>query len=499
MARVIAITSGKTGVGKSILSASLALALAEHAEKICLLDAGNGIADIDAASGVRPGATFADYLQGHERLDEVIVRSRENLHIVPAASCIAECAGLEAEQRRRLILGLAELDCRYDYILIDTAVGAEKGVPDLLLAAGTAILVITPDPASLTDAFTLIRLLKDRKAGIDFHVLVNMAKDRAVSLEVFDRFHNAIKNYLDLSVDYLGYVPLDETLLNGSNSLSAVSPAYPSSPARWAVKHIAEVVREQLPAIGEASNFSRYWGGSEIDLSRQMPEPPRMDSAEQPQHPPNTEDGSASAEPDALSPAPAGQSATSRSVADTDRFSASPSDTIQMLYRELEAKGFAENEINEICRTLEGIYPSRGEPPAESSAGTVVHLPPEVCESDEKSRELLERLRSGYQRQFQRKLIDPLAELEHWISEADFTEDDFRHLQEKAAEWFRHRFGKPYQDEKDRLLRQLRAEIDTLAEREATLQATAEGLMMALRTVRSSQKRLDELLQRQQG
>src|SRR5690606_39678275 len=122
-----------------------------------------------------------------------------NLHIVPAASCIAECAGLEAEQRRRLILGLAELDCRYDYILIDTAVGTEKGVPDLLLAAGTAILVITPDPASLTDAFTLIRLLKDRKARTAMHVLVNMAKDLALRLAVFQRSHNASKNHLDLS------------------------------------------------------------------------------------------------------------------------------------------------------------------------------------------------------------------------------------------------------------------------------------------------------------
>lgn len=495
MARVIAITSGKIGVGKSILSASLALALSDHAEKICLLDAADGIADIDAPSGMRPEVTFADYLKGQKRLDEVILRFRENLHIVPAASCIAECAGLDAEQRRRLILGLAELDCRYDYLLIDTAVGTEKGVPDVLLAAGTAILVITPDPASLTDAFTLIRILKNRETGIDFHVLVNMAKDRAVSLEVFDRFQSAIKNYLDLNVDYLGYVPLDEALLNGANSLSAVSPAYPSSPARWAVKHIAEVVREQLPAIGETSNFSRYWGGSEFDLTGQMPEPPPMDTAEEPEHPPNTESGPASAESDARPPAPAEETVTSGIAVDTDRVSTSPFDTIRMLRRELEAKEFSENDINEICRTLEAIYQSRGEAPAENADDAIVHLPPDVCESDEKSRELLERLRSGYQLRFQRRLIDPMAELERWISEADFAEDDFRHLQEKAAEWFRHRFGKPYQDDKNRLFKELRAEINTLAEREATLQATAEGLMLALRTVRNSTKRLDELLQ----
>ncbi|MDV3242738.1 MAG: MinD/ParA family protein [Methylocaldum sp.] len=496
MARVIAITSGKGGVGKSNLAVNLACALSEHAEKTCLFDADTGLANVNVLLGVHPEATLADCLKGRKRLDDVILRYRENFHIVPAASGIAECANLEPEQRHRLILGLADLDSSYDYILIDTPAGLENNVQDFLLAAGTAILVITPEPTSLTDAFSLIKILKNREAEIDFHVLVNMTKDRASSLEVFNRFRGAIKNYLGLDVDYLGYVPLDEALLDAVSLQTPVTQTHPSSPASWAIKQIAEVIRERLPATGDASNFSRYWDKVETDLSRQAPEPPVTDADGNPDRPPSTENDAPAAERAPFVPTPTRESIESQIETYLKRFSAFPFDTIQMLYRDLEVKGFPEIDLKEICTTLEAIYERRYERPIKSPDSTIVQLLANARGSDEKIRQLAEFLRSSYERQFGCKLIDPLVEMERWISEEAFTEADFERLLEKAREWFRIRFGKPYADEKDRLIEQLRIEIGALGEREAALQASAEILMEALRPVRDSKMRLDELAQR---
>ncbi|HYE36891.1 MinD/ParA family protein [Methylocaldum sp.] len=503
MARVIAITSGKGGVGKSNLAVNLACALSDRAEKTCLFDADTGLANVNVLLGVRPELTLADCLEGQRLLDDVIFRYRENFDIIPAASGIAQCANLEPEQRSRLIRGLADLDSRYDYILIDTAAGVENNVQDFLLAAGTAILVITPEPTSLTDAFSLIKILRNRGADINYHVLVNMSKDRAGSLEVFNRFQAAVKNYLSLDVHYLGYVPLDEALLDAVSLQAPVAQTHPGAPASLAIKQMAEVVLERLPAVAEASNFSRYWNTVENKRSRQTLEPLTVDADAPEDSPGGTYDSPSSEMHSALpkragfTPALTRESIESQIETYIKRFSAFPFDTIQALYRDLEIKGFPENDLKEICGTLETIYERCHERPIKSPDSTIVQLLANVRESDEKIRQLTEFLRSSYERQFDRRLIDPLVELERWISEDDFTEADFVRLLEEARGWFHVRFGKPYEDEKDRLIKELRTEIDSMGEREAVLQTSAESLMEALRSLRDSKMRLDELAQRQ--
>jgi len=496
MARVIAITSGKGGVGKSNLAVNLACALSDREEKICLFDADTGLANVNVLLGVRPEATLADCLEGQKRLDDVVFRYRENFDIVPAASGIAQCANLEPEQRHRLILGLAALDSRYDYVLIDTAAGVENNVQDFLLAAGTAILVITPEPTSLTDAFSLIKILKNREAKIDYHVLVNMTKDRAGSLEVFNRFQGAIKTYLGLDIHYLGYVPLDEALLDAVSLQSPVAQTHPSSPASRAIKQIADAVRERLPITAEASKFSRYWDMVENSRSQGTSEPPPMGAAGESGHQRNTEGDSPATARGEFTPTPTRESIESQIETYIKRFTTFPFNTIQMLYRDLEIQGFPENDLKEICQTLEAIYERRYERPIKSPDSTIVQLLADVRESDEKIRQLTEFLRSSYERQFGHKLIDPLVEVDRWISADDFTEADFEHLLKEARAWFEIRFGAPYEDEKDRLIKQLRTEIVTLGEREAVLQASAEALMEAIRSLRNSKMRLDELAQR---
>lgn len=496
MARVIAITSGKGGVGKSNLAVNLACALSDHAQKTCLFDADTGLANVNVLLGVHPETTLADCLKGQRPLSEVVLRYRENLHLVPAASGIADCANLEPEHRHRLILGLADLDSSYDYILIDTAAGVENNVQDFLLAAGTAILVITPEPTSLTDAFSLIKILKTRESEVDYHVLVNMAKDRAGSLEVFNRFRGAVKNYLALDVHYLGHVPLDEALLDAVSVQTPVTQTYPSAPASRAVKQIAELLRERLPAVPEAPNLSRHWDTVGIRHSPAKLEPESTGAAGVPDRLPGRGTVPPAEERSANAPTPTRESIESWIELYLKRFGAFPFDTIQTLYRDLEIKGFPENDLREICTTLEAIYERRYERPLKSPDSTIVQLLASVRESSEKIRQLTEFLRSSYERQFERKLIVPLDELQRWISEEDFTEADFERLIEKGREWFLARFGKPYESEKDRLIRELRIEIAVLGKRETALQASVEGLMEALRSVRDSASRLDELAQR---
>ncbi len=157
--KTLALTSGKGGVGKSNIAVNLAITLALRGEKVCILDAATGLANINILLGVAPQYTLEHLLNGEKTLAEILVKGPAGIHIIPGASGVEQCVDMAAEESLRVLKALSSLEKNYDYVITDTASGLQKTGMHMIAAAELACVVVTPDPASLTDAFSLIKLL----------------------------------------------------------------------------------------------------------------------------------------------------------------------------------------------------------------------------------------------------------------------------------------------------------------------------------------------------
>ncbi|MBQ0724198.1 MAG: AAA family ATPase, partial [Cycloclasticus sp.] len=186
-ARVITITSGKGGVGKSSTSTNLALALTALNKKVCVFDADASLANINILLGLQPKYTLQHLLNGEKTLKDIIIDGPRGLKIVPGATGVAEYTHLTAEQKDVLLLALDQLQQEFDYLIIDTAAGISDDVLDFVKAAQFSIVIITPEPTSLTDSFSLLKVLKRADYSRTSYILVNMAMNYDNSQLIYKR------------------------------------------------------------------------------------------------------------------------------------------------------------------------------------------------------------------------------------------------------------------------------------------------------------------------
>jgi len=209
--------------------------------------------------GLTPQFTIEDLLSGEKNIDDIIIDGPKGIKIVPAASGIAECASLSDTQQQTLITALIELEKRFDYILIDTAAGIGNNVLSFVKSAQFSIVVISPEPTSLTDAFALIRVLKRQHHTQPIYVLVNMVMNYTNSMDVFKRFEAAVQKYLHVNVHYLGYIPDDISIKQSVASQTPVTLKSPDSLASRCFATLAEVLGKQLKNDGNPYSFSNFW------------------------------------------------------------------------------------------------------------------------------------------------------------------------------------------------------------------------------------------------
>lgn len=269
--KVIAITSGKGGVGKTNVTSNLAIALAQQGNRVCIFDADTSLANINVVMGLTVQHTIEHLLSGERSVDEILLTGPEGVMIVPAASGIAECANLDPDQRRRLIGALQTLESRFDYILIDTAAGIGDTVLSFVQSAQYAIVVISTEPTSLTDAFALLRVLKRRSYEHPVYVLVNMALNYANSMEVFKRFEAAVKKYLHMKILYLGYITEDKAIRTSISAQRPVLLQHPEALASRCFTTLATVLSKQFGNTPAPHSFSAYW--SELSSAPASPPP----------------------------------------------------------------------------------------------------------------------------------------------------------------------------------------------------------------------------------
>jgi flagellar biosynthesis protein FlhG len=256
----IAITSGKGGVGKTNISTNLGIALSRLGAKVCVFDADTSLANINILLGLTPEHTLEHYLNDDLAINDILVEGPENLKIVPSASGISEYANLDADKQAKLADALETLEQQFDYILIDTAAGIGEGVINFIQSAQYAIIVISSEPTSLTDAFSLVKVLKRRKYSHPIYILVNMINNYTHSMEVFKRFAQAVNKYIQLKVRYLGYIPMDKAVRDAVAAQTPIAVSQPESPAGRCIFLLANILLKHFRANNApVRKISQFW------------------------------------------------------------------------------------------------------------------------------------------------------------------------------------------------------------------------------------------------
>jgi flagellar biosynthesis protein FlhG len=237
---VISITSGKGGVGKTNIAANLAYILSGMKKRTLILDADCGLANIDLILGLTPKYNLYHVLKGEKTLKETIISGPGGMKILPSSSGIQEMSSLSMGQKLALQDEFNTLHARPDFMVIDTSAGISENVMYFNMVARETIVVVTPEPTSLTDAYALIKILYQRHAKKRFKLLVNMVKSQNEAKEVFLRMAQATNHFLNLAVEHLGYILYDENLPLAVKQQKLLAELYPNSPSMKCLREVAE-------------------------------------------------------------------------------------------------------------------------------------------------------------------------------------------------------------------------------------------------------------------
>lgn len=237
--RVIAVTSGKGGVGKTNISVNLGVTLASQGKDVMLMDADLGLANVDVMLGLHPKYDLSHVLNGSRTLEEVICTGPEGMRIVPASSGIQAMSELSTVEHAGVISAFSEISFSPDVLIIDTPAGISDNVVTFARAAQEVIVVVCDEPASITDAYALIKLL-NREYGIyRFRVVANRVHSAQEGRVLYNKISKVTDRYLDVALDFAGLIPEDEFLRKAVQKQRAVVEAYPRSKSSLAFKKLA--------------------------------------------------------------------------------------------------------------------------------------------------------------------------------------------------------------------------------------------------------------------
>jgi flagellar biosynthesis protein FlhG len=227
--RVYAITSGKGGVGKTAVTANIAVALAQLGKKILILDADLGLANIDVVFGLSPKYNLNHFFSGAQELSSILVEGPSGVKILPAGSGVQNFTRLNSQQKQKLLDGLDLMHNDFDFVLIDTEAGISENVTYFNTAAQEILVVTTPDPTAITDAYALMKLLSTQYHEKRFNLVVNMVQTDQEALDVYRKLTMVSNRYLDISIDFLGSIPADRQMIDAIRKQKVIIELYPTS------------------------------------------------------------------------------------------------------------------------------------------------------------------------------------------------------------------------------------------------------------------------------
>jgi len=240
--RVIAVASGKGGVGKTNVSVNLGVALSKMGNRVLLMDADMGLANVDIMLGLQTEYNLSHVLDGKKTLEEVIIEGPGGLKIIPAASGVRRMAQLSAMENAGIINAFSELNGKLDILLIDTAAGIADSVVSFCRAAQEVVVVVTDEPASITDAYALIKVLSRDYQLTRFRLLANQSRSPQHGHVLYEKLAKVCEQFLDVSLDYFGAVPFDHDLRDAVQRQVPVMVYKPNCDASKAFRQLAQQV-----------------------------------------------------------------------------------------------------------------------------------------------------------------------------------------------------------------------------------------------------------------
>lgn len=256
--RVITITSGKGGVGKSNFTANLAIQLQRTDRKVVIIDADLGLANIEVIFGIVPQFNLTDVIYGRKSIAEIMTPGPLGINFISGGSGIQDLIHLNSQQLSNFISNLSLLDEYADIILIDTGAGLTDSVINFSKAADEIILVTTPEPTSVTDAYSLIKVLCKNNLIPNIKLLVNRVEDDEEGKEIFNKLYRVSKKFLNIEINELGYLPYDKNLIKSVKLQEPVCISFPNSEISRAFRKISYKITEDEPQEEMNSGFTSF-------------------------------------------------------------------------------------------------------------------------------------------------------------------------------------------------------------------------------------------------
>ncbi len=245
--RIISIASGKGGVGKTNLVVNLAIALSSLGKRVVVMDADLGLANVDILLGMLPKYNLLDVVQGNKSLEEIIVTGPEGIKIIPGGSGLVELANLAVDQRDRLMTSLLRLENTADILLIDTSAGLSRPVLSFITAADELIIITTPEPTAITDAYGIIKVVSKYNIHQEVKLVVNQVKDYREGRDIARRFSEVAHKFLQINTKFLGEICIDQHVVRAVKEQQPFMTLYPKGRASCDIQNIAEKLLDISP------------------------------------------------------------------------------------------------------------------------------------------------------------------------------------------------------------------------------------------------------------
>ncbi len=258
MARVLAVTSGKGGVGKTTASVNLAIALAKQGKRVIVLDADLGLANVEVLMGLNSYYNLQHVIDGEKRMRDILVKGPAGIEIAPGTSGLAKLADLNAHARQNVLDGLQDLQERADFVIIDTMAGIGQNAVRFAAAADEILLVTTPEPSAIVDAYATIKTVIGIREDATFRLIVNMAASPQQALAVMTNLTRVARQYLGITLSYLGHIVRDPHVTQSVMQSNPFTVSFPTSPAAKCVFDLAEkIVRQRAESEHARTGFFR--------------------------------------------------------------------------------------------------------------------------------------------------------------------------------------------------------------------------------------------------
>jgi flagellar biosynthesis protein FlhG len=257
--RCVAITGGKGGVGKSNLAVNLALELGLLVDRVALLDADFGLANVDLLCGVLPTFHLGHVVAGLKELSEITIDLSDNVALIPGGSGVEELANLSISAKPGLFAQVHAMEEKLSFMLIDTAAGIAENVSSVLASASEIIVVVTPEPTSIVDAYATIKVILRTAVNKPLYIVINNVVGIGDAEQVFQSISSAVRGFLDFEVQFLGMIPHDPQVKEAVREQVPVVRYAPDSPASRAIRLIAKQLRKQKVDGSEQEGIHSFW------------------------------------------------------------------------------------------------------------------------------------------------------------------------------------------------------------------------------------------------